>query len=78
MLIKRRKFLAIACSTVTASGVLTATTAATDARPAIKAIALDDFPIVDPRPIFAMAEELFPSRGAQLSNVWQTRALRRQ
>jgi 2-haloacid dehalogenase len=65
MSINRRKFLEIAFSTVTASGLLTATAAATDAKPAIKAIAFDGFPIFDPRPIFAMAEELFPGRGAQ-------------
>jgi 2-haloacid dehalogenase len=69
MSINRRKFLEIASSTVTASGILTATAAATDAKPAIKAIAFDGFPIFDPRPILAMAEELFPGRGAQLSNV---------
>jgi 2-haloacid dehalogenase len=73
MSINRRKFLEIASSTVTASGILSATAAATDAKPAIKAIAFDGFPIFDPRPIFAMAEELFPGRGAQLFDVWRTR-----
>jgi 2-haloacid dehalogenase len=39
----------------------------------IKAIAFDAFPIFDPRPIFALAEELFPGRGEALSAAWRTR-----
>ena len=40
---------------------------------AIRAIAFDAFPIFDPRPVFALAEELYPGRGAELSNLWRTR-----
>src|SRR4051812_13156091 len=39
----------------------------------IKAITFDGFPIIDPRPVFARAEEIFPGRGAELSNAWRTR-----
>lgn len=39
----------------------------------IKAIAFDAFPIFDPRPVFAMAEELFPGNGTALSDEWRTR-----
>jgi 2-haloacid dehalogenase len=39
----------------------------------IKAIAFDAFPIFDPRPVFAMAEELFPGNGIALSDEWRTR-----
>jgi len=39
----------------------------------IKAIAFDGFPIIDPRPVFAKVEEMFPGRGAELSNAWRTR-----
>ena len=39
----------------------------------IKAIAFDAFPIFDPRPVFQLAEEIFPGRGAELSNEWKTR-----
>lgn len=39
----------------------------------IKAIAFDGFPIIDPRPVFARAEDIFPGRGAELSNAWRTR-----
>jgi 2-haloacid dehalogenase len=39
----------------------------------IKAVVFDAFPIFDPRPVFALAEELFPGKGTELSNVWRTR-----
>ena len=39
----------------------------------IKAIAFDAFPIFDPRPVFALAEELFPGNGVALSDEWRTR-----
>ncbi|WP_237245109.1 MULTISPECIES: haloacid dehalogenase type II [Sorangium] len=39
----------------------------------IKALAFDAFPIFDPRPIAALAEELCPGKGALLSEAWRTR-----
>ena len=39
----------------------------------IKAIAFDGFPILDPRPVFALAEVLYPGKGAELSKVWRTK-----
>jgi len=39
----------------------------------VKAIAFDAFPILDPRPIFALAEQLFPGKGADLASAWKTR-----
>ncbi|MEO8406179.1 MAG: hypothetical protein ABI480_16340, partial [Chitinophagaceae bacterium] len=39
----------------------------------IKALAFDAFPIFDPRPVFALAEELFPGKGNELSTVWRTK-----
>src|SRR5262249_30413527 len=41
--------------------------------PRIKAIAFDAFTIFDPRPITAVAEELFPGKGTDLANAWRTR-----
>jgi 2-haloacid dehalogenase len=38
-----------------------------------EAIAFDAFPIFDPRPIAARAEEFFPGKGSQLSDLWRTR-----
>ena len=37
------------------------------------AVVFDAFPIFDPRPVFALAEELHPGRGAELSAAWRTR-----
>ena len=42
-------------------------------RSSIKAVAFDGFPILDPRPVFALVDQLYPERGAELSNVWRTR-----
>jgi len=39
----------------------------------IKAIAFDGFPIIDPRPVFARAEEMFPGKGSELGAAWRTR-----
>jgi hypothetical protein len=41
--------------------------------PKIKALAFDAFPIFDPRPVFALAEQLYPGKGADLSNAWRVR-----
>lgn len=65
----RRQFLGVAASAFagpTAQGVPATA-------PAIKAVAFDAFAIFDPRPVFRLAEELFPSRGDELSNQWRTR-----
>lgn len=40
---------------------------------AIKALAFDAFPIFDPRPITAVAEELYPGKGDDLTREWQNR-----
>jgi 2-haloacid dehalogenase len=39
----------------------------------VEAIAFDAFPIFDPRPVLALTEELFPGKGAELSQAWRTR-----
>ena len=39
----------------------------------IKAVLFDAFPVFDPRPVFALAEELFPGKGADLAAAWRTR-----
>ena len=39
----------------------------------IKAIALDGFVIIDPRPVAARAEEFFPGQGARLMEIWRSR-----
>jgi 2-haloacid dehalogenase len=71
--LNRREFLAIAAGGVAASGVLSQLSAQTAAPPRIKAVAFDAFAILDPRPVTALAEALFPGKGAELSNTWRTR-----
>ena len=44
-----------------------------EARPKIKAIAFDAFPIFDPRPIAKAAEDAFPGQGQNLMNIWRSR-----
>jgi len=39
----------------------------------VRAIAFDAFPVFDPRPVFALAEELFPGKGSVLSETWRIR-----
>jgi 2-haloacid dehalogenase len=66
MPVNRRRFVALAAAT------LAAPAAAAVTRP-VKAIAFDGFPIIDPRPVFAKVEELFPEKGRALSEAWRTR-----
>lgn len=73
MTLDRRTFMGLLAGSaaVGLAGVQSASHAAI-ARP-YKAIAFDAFPIFDPRPIFKLAETLFPGKGAELSNAWRTR-----
>lgn len=71
MLVNRRKFVTLA-----AAGAVTATAITPNAKgpsTKLKAVAFDGFPIIDPRPVFARAEEIFPGKGAELSNAWRIR-----
>jgi len=73
MMATRRELLALAANAAGA-GLFPPAIAAGSAKPRrIKAIAFDAFPIFDPRPIAALAGELFPGKGAQLSDVWRAR-----
>ncbi len=67
VILSRRQFVNGACLAGFASGL-----AATPGR-TIQAVAYDAFPILDPRPVSALAEELYPGRGAELSSLWRTR-----
>lgn len=70
----RREFLQqFAAAALMASGLPSALPAEAGARPKIKAVAFDAFPIFDPRSIAGVAERLFPGKGAQLGNAWRTR-----
>ena len=69
----RRRFLSLTATAVAGTVVQGHATAAVSPNLPVQAIAFDAFPIFDPRPIFALAEELFPGRGAGLSKAWRTR-----
>jgi len=68
----RRDFLGLATGAVAGTLLGTSSVSAAGADK-IQAIAFDAFPILDPRPVFTLAEELFPAKGTELSNAWRTR-----
>jgi 2-haloacid dehalogenase len=72
MSLNRRQFLNLAAGGVVASLLVDQSTQANPSQ-TIKAIAFDAFTVFDARPITALAEELFPGRGTELSNLWRTR-----
>lgn len=76
MNMKRRQVVKMLAGTVGATAVGALQTAgsqplANDAR--IRAIAFDGFVIFDPRPVAKRVEEEFPGKGAEFTNLWQTR-----
>lgn len=64
----RRKFLAAAVASAAASAI-----PAWSATRSIKAVAFDGLALFDPRPIFALAEQFFPGKGASLVATWRGR-----
>ena len=66
----RREF-----SSTLIAGALFAAAREGSARPgrSVKAVVFDAFPVLDPSPIFALAEQLFPGKGAALTDAWRTR-----
>ncbi|RYU59608.1 haloacid dehalogenase type II [Methylolobus aquaticus] len=73
MPLNRREFLNLATAGVAAAGLASMPLTHGAKKPEIKAIAFDAFPILDPRPVFVLAEKLFPGQGTELSNAWRTR-----
>lgn len=69
----RRAFLGLTAGTAVGTLFHPTPLDAVQTRARLRAIAFDAFPIFDPRPIFALAEELFPGRGVELSQAWRTR-----
>ena len=70
--LRRRDFLRLTTVGAAAGLLASAPLVSAAARPKIKAIAFDAFPIFDPRPVFALAEELFPGQGTALGDEWRT------
>lgn len=73
MHINRRQFLDASVAGLASSRLATAPLARSATRPGIRAIAFDGFTTFDPRPITALAEQLFPGRGTELGNAWRAR-----
>lgn len=73
MPMSRRELLGSAAAAIATGISVSAASARTAAGAAIQALAFDAFAIFDPRPVFALAEALFPERGAELGNAWRTR-----
>jgi len=67
----RRGFLHLAAGAAASGALSSAPMAARRNR--FKALAFDGFPVFDPRPVFALAESLFPGRGAELGAAWRAR-----
>ncbi len=73
MSFNRREFLNWLATGITSLSLASIPLAHGNAPSKIKAIAFDAFAIFDPRPVFVLAEQLFPGKGTELSNVWRTR-----
>ena len=73
MMTTRRELLTLAAEGTAASLVAAAAPTRAAMRTRIRAIAFDAFPILDPRPIPKLAEDLFPGNGAALTAAWRTR-----
>ena len=71
MPINRRNFLAATGAAVTVAATQRVELASSHRD--VKAVVFDAFPVFDPRPIAALAEELAPGKGAALSDVWRAR-----
>ena len=71
--LSRRDFLHLAAGGVVASTWASPSAARPATAPRIRAVAFDAFPIFDPRPVFALAEALFPGKGSDLSSLWRSR-----
>lgn len=69
----RREFLNLAGSGAVATVLSPIGTARAAGVAKFKAIVFDGFPIIDPRPVFAKVEEIFPGKGTELSNAWRIR-----
>lgn len=73
MAMDRRQFLNVAGGALAATAAASSSLGKVVQRPKIRAIAFDGFTVFDSRSIVTRAEELFPGKGAELSEEWRTR-----
>jgi 2-haloacid dehalogenase len=71
--LQRREFIGLTTTAVAGALIKPVVAANVPAKTPVRAVAFDAFPIFDPRPVFALAEELFPGKGSELSGLWRTR-----
>jgi 2-haloacid dehalogenase len=72
-LLDRRNFIRLGTGAAAGAMLGSASFATVPANTETRAIVFDAFVLFDPRPLVALAEELFPGRGSELSNLWRTR-----
>lgn len=70
--INRRDFINLTAGGIAATALITPLVSLAGEKTKIKAIAFDAFPIFDPRPVFQLVNDLFPDKGAALTNTWRT------
>jgi 2-haloacid dehalogenase len=79
MRLDRREFIHLTAGGVASGAILSHFPSSASGAPSaarvrpLKAVAFDAFPIFDPRPVFALAETLFPGKGTDLGSVWRAR-----
>jgi 2-haloacid dehalogenase len=69
----RRTFVALAAASAASDLAVSSSRARAATILQIRAIAFDGLTIFDPRPVYALAEDLFPEKGAELGNAWRAR-----
>jgi len=72
-ILDRREFLGLTAGAIAGTLFEPTLISAASAGTEVRAVVFDAFPIFDPRPVFALAEELFPGKGAELSKAWRTK-----
>ena len=72
-MLDRREFVTLAAGAVALSGSAEQVIANNIKPIRFKAIAFDGFPIINPRPVFARLEEMFPAQGSEVGNLWRAR-----
>jgi 2-haloacid dehalogenase len=69
----RRAFIAGSVGAVLAGTTGAAAASLAQTRRPIRAVLFDAFPLFDPRPVRAVAERVYPEKGAMLAQAWRTR-----
>jgi 2-haloacid dehalogenase len=73
MTFNRRDFVGLIGAGAAAATLLAKPVIASVSASRIKAIAFDGLAVFDARPVAALAEQVFPGRGEELSAEWRTR-----